>query len=232
MLKLIHEPHFGEKSKLRARQIFYWPNISRDIENFIQNCGMCQLHKKSLPKETLISHDIPSRAWQYVHSDFFEFKGKNFLLMVDAYSKWVEVIHTETKTADELILVCKNKFQQFGIPDIFFADNNPYNSHKFKSFAKNWNFQVVFSSPYHHQSNGLAERYVGIVKEMLKKANNENDLPLLLLEYNSTPLSSFNYSPSQLFLNRTLKTKIPISGKSLEPVLIDSNKVQQMLKNK
>nr|CAI5828457.1 unnamed protein product [Callosobruchus analis] len=197
MLNLIHESHFGiEKSKLRARQIFYWPNMSKDIEDFINNCHICQMNQRSLQKETLMSHELPSRAWQFIHSDFFEYQRKNYLLFVDAYSSWIEVVQTKTKAANELITICKNKFQQFGIPDKMFADNNPYNSYGFKSFANEWNFDLVFSSPYHHQSNGLAERYVGIVKSMLKKAKDPADLPIFLMEYHATPLPKIKYSPS------------------------------------
>ena len=206
--------------------------MASDIENLINNCEICQINRKSLKKETLIPHDIPTRSWQYVFSDFFEFNNNNFLLLVDSYSNWIEVEQTNNKTADEVIFFCKSKFKQFGVPEIFFADNVPYNSKKFKEFAKNWGFEVKFSSPHHHQSNGLAERYVGIVKDMLKKCKNKNDLNICIMEYHTTPLSKIKYSPSQIFLNRTLKTKLPVSEKALQPINIDHQEVQNKLKEK
>lgn len=79
MIKLVHEPHFGiTKSKARARQLFYWPYLSRDIENLIaNNCEKCQLYQRANQKETLINHELPTRPWQYIFSDFFEFNDNN-----------------------------------------------------------------------------------------------------------------------------------------------------------
>lgn len=230
MLKLIHEPHFGiEKSKRRARQVLYWHNMSKQIEDYISKCEICQTNKRSLQKETLMSHDIPKRNWQYIFSDFFEYNGKNYILIVDAYSNWLEVEQTKGKTANDVIKFCISKFSQFGVPDKFFADNVPYNSREFKNFANEWNFECVFSSPHHHQSNGLAEKYVGIVKNMLRKCKTENDLSLFIMEYHTTPIPQMDYSPAQLFLNRVLKTKIPISENALEQTIIDSREIQDKL---
>lgn len=122
MLELIHKPHFGiVKSKLRARQIFYWPRLSNDIEDYIAKCEVCQLNRKSNSKETLINHAIPDRPWQYVFSDFFEFKGQNYLLLVDSFSNWIEVCETKTKNSNDVINFCQEKFSQFGIPEIFYV---------------------------------------------------------------------------------------------------------------
>lgn len=220
MLTLIHEPHFGiQKTKSRARQLFYWPHMSKDIENFIINCKTCQLNQRANQKETLVSHPLPTRPWQYLFSDFFSWHNKNYLLVVDSFSNWVEVTETKTKTCNEVTEFCKRIFSQFGVPDIFYCDNVPYNSRNFKEFASNWNFEIIFSSPHHHQSNGLAERYVGIVKEMLRKANSDRELPVLLMEYRNTPLPNIKYSPAQLLLNRVVKTKIPVSTAILAPTI-------------
>lgn len=136
--------------------------MSTDIENFINNCEVCQINKPANKKETLKVHDLPDRSWQYLFSDFLEYNHKYYLLIVDSYSHWLEVIPVKNKTADVVINICKDIFSKFGIPDKFLADNNPYNSTKFKEFAKAWNFALEFSSPYHHQSNGLAEKYVDL----------------------------------------------------------------------
>nr|CAI5826660.1 unnamed protein product [Callosobruchus analis] len=61
MLALMHETHFGiEKTKQRARQIFYWPGMSSDVEQFIYKCEVCQTNRRSQQKETLVPHEMPS----------------------------------------------------------------------------------------------------------------------------------------------------------------------------
>nr|CAI5841815.1 unnamed protein product [Callosobruchus analis] len=230
MLSLVHEPHFGiTKTKLCVRQLFYWPYLAKDVENLIANCKTCQFNQKSNSKETLISHPVP---WQYVFCDIFEFSKNDFLLLVDSYSNWAEVAQITSKTAENVISFCKKKFAQFGVPDIMYADNNPFSSHKFKNFAQEWNFLLKFSSPYHHQSNGLAERFVGIVKEMLHKEESSKDLHSLLMENRNTSLPNVNYSPAQLLLNKVIKTKIPVSLNTLQPNIPRYDEVQMKLNQK
>lgn len=230
MLQLIHETHFGiQKCKLRARQIMFWPKMSSDIENFVETCEICQLNKPANKKESLVQHDLPERPWQYLHSDFLEYENQYYLLIVDSYSHWLEVYPVKDKTADTVINICKDVFSKFGIPDIFYADNNPYNSVKFKDFGKQWNFQIEFSSPHHHQSNGLAEKYVDITKRMLKKMKSVKNLSYYLLEYRNTPLPSIGYSPSQILLSRLLKSKIPVCVDELLPKIVDSKNLKDKI---
>lgn len=55
MLKLVHEGHLGiEKTKNRARKIFYWPGQASDIESFIKTCRVCEKFAKKNSKETLL----------------------------------------------------------------------------------------------------------------------------------------------------------------------------------
>ncbi|GBN08633.1 hypothetical protein AVEN_20913-1 [Araneus ventricosus] len=43
MLLLLHEAHCGvEKSKARAREVIFWPNINDDIEKTISTCMVCE----------------------------------------------------------------------------------------------------------------------------------------------------------------------------------------------
>ncbi|KAF0687816.1 Uncharacterized protein FWK35_00037704 [Aphis craccivora] len=58
-----------------------------------------------------------------------------------------------------------------------------------RSFAKEWGFQINNTSPNHPMSNGLSEKYVGLVKKMIKKCRETNDeLEDYLLTYRNTPL--------------------------------------------
>nr|CAI5857123.1 unnamed protein product [Callosobruchus analis] len=63
---------------------------------------------------------------------------------------------------------------------------------------------------------------------MLKKAKDPSDLPIILMEYHAASLPKIKYSPSQLFLNRLIKTKIP----SLEPILPNKLDVKTKLQAK
>ena len=61
---------------------------------------------------------------------------------------------------------------------------------------RDYNINHITSSPLHPQSNGLAEKYVQIVKNLFHKAQEEGaDLYKSLMIYRDTPLSSQLQSP-------------------------------------
>lgn len=75
MLALLHGSHQGiEKSKARAREVMYWPGMSRDIEDTITRCNKCSEWRRNNRKEPLISHEVPGRPWQKLGADIFEFR--------------------------------------------------------------------------------------------------------------------------------------------------------------
>jgi len=80
------------------------------------------------------------------------------------------------------------------------------------------------------QSNGLAEKGVGIAKKLLRKAKDSNTSPYLaFLEYRNTPLEC-GYFPSQLLISRRTKSILPITRKALKPQLVNDKNIQRKMK--
>jgi len=121
-----------------------------------------------------------------VATDLFEFQGKMFLLIVDYYSRWIEVLSLADTKATTVIMCLKSVFSRLGIPDIVMSDNGPqYACDAFKQFVSSYQFTHVTSLPLFPQSNGEAERAVRTVKNIMTKSE---DLHLSLLAYRSAPL--------------------------------------------
>ncbi|KAL1447257.1 hypothetical protein WDU94_005579 [Cyamophila willieti] len=217
MLKEIHEGHLGiVKCKSRARDSLFWPSMSMDIQDMIEKCRICVQNSKKNQKEPLIPLPMTSRAWERVATDLFTVDGQDYLVLVDSYSMWIEMFATRKKSAQELIRLMKSSFSRYGVPDTLYSDNQPFNSEPYRLFAREWNFNLVFSSPNYSQSNGLAEKAVGICKSLLKKSKEDNtDLNIALLNYRNTTIAGLSYSPSELFFNRKLKTKLPVNSEIL-----------------
>ena len=219
VLKLLHESHLGvEKMKTRARENFYWPKWSADIEEISSSCSICLSLRPSKQKEPLLPHPVPEYPWEKVGCDIFEFGNHSYLLVVDYFSKYPEIARLPDKTADSVVHACKLIFARFGIPETVMSDNMPFNSHTFKKFCTEWHIKLVTSSPRFPQSNGLAERNVQTIKSLLKKACKAGTDPeIALLEFRTTPLTGFPLSPAQLLMSRNLRTKVPTKVSSLKP---------------
>ena len=137
MLNLIHESHLGiEKCKARARAILFWPGMSNDIYEKVSKCATCATYRRRNQKEPMIAHQIPERPWQKLGTDLCECKGKNYLVVVDYYSKFIETALLPNKTAGTVIRHLKSIFARHGIPEELVSDNMPFNSKEFDEFAK------------------------------------------------------------------------------------------------
>ena len=65
----------------------------------------------------------------------------------------------------------KHIFSKMGIPEVMRSDNEPqYSSSSFKKFAKDWRFQHMTRSPEYSRSNGLAQKTIQTVKNLLEKS--------------------------------------------------------------
>ena len=94
------------------------------------------------------------------------------LVVIDAYSKWVEAIPMGLTSAALTIVQLRKLFAQFGLPTTLVSDNGPqFTAQEFEDFCSSNAIRHIRVTPYHPSSNGLAERAVRVVKEGLKKQN-------------------------------------------------------------
>ncbi|KAL2104348.1 hypothetical protein ACEWY4_001216 [Coilia grayii] len=141
MLRLIHQSHMGiVKSKQRARETLYWPGMSAQIEEVIRNCSLCADFKNKLPRQPLKPTETPKLPFEEVASDLFEFEGQQYILVVDYYSKFIEVNKLKDTRSRTVIETLKAQFGRHGIPATMRTDNGPqYSSKEFREFCKSYN---------------------------------------------------------------------------------------------
>ena len=76
---------------------------------------------------------------------------------------------------------------------------------------KSMSVNHITSSPHYPQSNGLAEKYVGIIKNLFHKAKEEGQFPYTaLMVYRNTPLNRSLQSPMQILQGRQAHTDLPL----------------------
>ena len=83
---------------------------------------------------------------------------------------------------------CKLMFSEYGWSETFISDNVPcYTFEAFSSLMKDYSVNHITSSPHYPQSNGLAEKFVQIVKSLFDMAKEEDkDLFKSLMVYHNT----------------------------------------------
>ena len=217
ILDLLHEGHLGiVKMKQIARSVVWWPKIDQCIELTTSRCSGCLAARKSPPKVQLHPWEPAKTPWDRIHLDFATSKLGKFLICVDAFSKWPEVIPMKNTTAPQLIQVMEILFSRYGLPKKVFSDNGPeFVSDLFDTFLQKKGIKQKTSPVARPASNGLAERHIQTVKSALKKMEDEpgslnHKLAKFLLAYRNAPHSLTNETPAQLFLGRNLRTKLTL----------------------
>ena len=117
VLGIIHQGHLGqEKCLLRARTCVFWPGIRKDIINKVDQCEPCQKYQRKAPKEPILQPQPLCRPWERLSSGMFQFKGQQYLLLTDQYSRFPIIRRLTSTTSSAVIDNLKSIFAEHGIP--------------------------------------------------------------------------------------------------------------------
>ncbi|XP_019531013.3 uncharacterized protein K02A2.6-like [Aedes albopictus] len=201
--------------KAIARSYVYWPSVDKDIVDYVKSCRHCASAAKSPPKVAPVPWPRSTKPWDRVHIDYAgPISGEYYLVIVDSYSKWLEIIPTRSTTTTATVSILKDIFARFGFPATLVSDNGPqFASASFQAFYTENGIDHLTIAPFHPQSNGQAERFVGIFKSSIKKIQEgkgtvREALNTFLTTYRSTPNPSApdGKSPAENMFGRPIRT--------------------------
>ena len=209
MLRRLHDDgHFGlHKTRDRAEQSVWWPEINSDLKSYVTQCSFCQINSPKQRKEPLISTPVPARPWSHLAADICHFSGTTWLVTVDIFSRYLEIQRLINVNSTSVVECLKTLFSQHGIPDLLTTDGGTqFTSATFEEFKRSYSFQHRVTDPHHPSSNGAAERAVRTAKWILK----QKDWHLALLNYRTTAIEAIGCSPAKLLMGRNLQTRLPV----------------------
>ncbi|XP_022795607.1 uncharacterized protein K02A2.6-like [Stylophora pistillata] len=241
MLKELHWEHPGMCGmKAIARSCVWWPKMDEEIEDVVRSCTVCQSTRSSPPCAPLIPWNWPSKPFQRIHVDFCQKEADYFLVVVDSHSKWIEVKHMTSTTADKTIDELRLIFAEHGLPEELVSDNGPqFVSHEFSEFMRKNGIKHTLVPPYHPPSNGAAERSVRVLKEALikqvlegtKGISMKHRLANFLFRYRTTPHSTTGVTPAELRVKRKLRTRLNLVKPDLEQAVQHKQTKQAVYKD-
>ncbi|XP_055614139.1 uncharacterized protein K02A2.6-like [Uranotaenia lowii] len=156
-LDQLHRGHPAtQRMKAIARSYVYWPNIDNEISSYVQACRHCALTAKSPPHSAPSLWPKSNKPWGRVHIDYAgPIGGDYFLLVIDSFTKWPEIVRTSSITSTATINILRELFARFGIPTTLVSDNGPqFCSALFQTFYAENGIQHLTTAPFHPQSNG------------------------------------------------------------------------------
>jgi len=110
--------------------------MSGEIKEVVSQCSVCAEFQPMNHKEPMQTSKVPDRPWSRVAIDLFTLHKKEYVVLVDYYSDFVEVHEIADTTSSTTIQLLKEQFSRHGIPDVFASDNgSQLVSQEFRRFA-------------------------------------------------------------------------------------------------
>ena len=193
---------------------YWWLTMAKDVEAFCKSCGTCQTTKTSTakPKGLLHTLPVPNTLWSSIAMDFVglfpEVHGYNHHLVV--ICQLTSLVHliprvTTVKASDVAWLYLKEIMCLHGLLETIVSDRDPKFISKFwRELHQLMGVKLLMSTAYHHQTDGMSERAIRNVTQVLRGciANDQLDwverLPMVEFAINSTINESSSFTPFEL----------------------------------
>ncbi|SGY38977.1 BQ5605_C003g02116 [Microbotryum silenes-dioicae] len=161
--------HLGDMKTYRTvQQAYFWPNMSRDVKHYVQQCDSCQRTKARTTRIAgkLHSLPVPTQPMADIAIDFVgplpANKGFDRVLMItDRLSGYVRLLPArEADTEAEVAARFHEGWHRlFGLPQSIVSDRDKLFTSKFwTALHKRLNVKLQFSSAFHPETDGRSEK--------------------------------------------------------------------------
>ena len=211
--------HLGQTKTLdRLKQRFYWYGMSRDSDIYVKQCANCNRNKKGnrTPRsaQELYHAGYPMER---VHLDILgpisprSKSGSAYILvMVDQFTKWVELAALPAQNAElTASAFLKHFVVTFGCAlEIHTDQGRNFQSDLFQSFCTLLEITKTRTTPYHPSSNGQVEVFNRVILQMIRSYVSkgikdwDEHLPLIAMALHSMKNRSTGFSANMLMLGR------------------------------
>lgn len=142
-----------------------WLGMAKDVAEYIRCCSFCQKNRPFReapgPNMSLTVYEPFQRlAMDFIGPLPADVDGNIFILVVvDAFSRWVELFPVAAATADVVASALFHICCRYGLPEQILSDNgSQFTSQVVKALMDRLDIDHVFSAPHHHAGNGQVER--------------------------------------------------------------------------
>src|SRR5438477_12563917 len=166
----------------KITDLYYWDQMYKDIQNYVQACEVCQKRAKTKRKEPL--HPIQvGQAFERIGINLVgpllitKQNNRYIIIATDYLTRWPEakaILDIDAEILAKFIfeeIVCRH-----GVPQVILSDNSKNFASKIvKILCEKFLIKHIFSSPYHPQTNGMVERLNRTLCNSLAKVKEQDE---------------------------------------------------------
>ncbi|MBW0505548.1 hypothetical protein O181_045263 [Austropuccinia psidii MF-1] len=165
--------HLSEDRTLeRVKTCSWWSNWRKDVSEYFQTCDRCQKSNRATGKKfgMMIQIQEPKSSWEIAHMDLVkalppegDMSYNAFLVLVDRYNKTPMFLpcHEDDTAMDTAIMIWNKAISHTGSFQNIISDRDPkFTSALWTNLRNLFGAKLSFSTAYHPQTDGLAERMI------------------------------------------------------------------------
>ncbi|KAI5752219.1 hypothetical protein M8J77_014983 [Diaphorina citri] len=214
IIKSIHEGktnHRGiDEVTKEIKEIYYWPNIQKYVQDFVNSCEICLTTKYERRPFKLQYNLTPTtrKPFETVHVDTVALDKTKFLTIVDPFSKFAQAYALKSCQAVEIADKLLESFSHHGLPTNIISDNGgEFKNAVIKEFLSLHKINIHFVSSQHPESNSPVERFHSTLIEHIRLFKNRPEfkgssishlVKYALIAYNNSIHSATNMRPIEI----------------------------------
>ena len=87
--------------------------MAADIKQMVKKCEQCERLKPQNQRESLNQHNNGNGPWDKIGTDLFVIGNRNYLLVIDYFTNFIEIDYIPTLSSKQVIEKLKKKTQPF-----------------------------------------------------------------------------------------------------------------------
>jgi RNase H-like domain found in reverse transcriptase/Reverse transcriptase (RNA-dependent DNA polymerase)/Integrase zinc binding domain len=194
------------KASLSSR--YYWPNMGKDIENYINNCEICQKNRydRSPPVVKFNLTPTASKPFDHIHIDVFRISNHPYLTIIDSFSRYGQAYPISSVSGVSVVAGLLNYITHHGLPFKITADlGTEFKNSDLEDFCKLHKIELHFITSKNSNSNSPVERFHSTLIEHFRclratSADLTADqlMKYAILTYNNSIHSVTKYTPFEI----------------------------------
>ena len=194
----------------------------RMITQFIRQCPCCQVMSRL--KVPILTHPFTCASYnpfEVIHLDHIGPLKKDdhgyeyILVLIDAFSRWIELFPTKSTTALETATCVFQHFGRFGAPEVVHTDRGPaFHNELIEQLLKLSGVEQSLTTAYSKEENAIVER---ANQEVLRHLNailfdvrvhnawSFDQLPMVQRIMNTVEKTTTGITPAELILNNSIR---------------------------
>lgn len=216
---------------------YYWPNMIKDITDYVNTCEICQTSKYERNPPIIKFNLTPtsSKPFEHIHMDVFKILNHSFLTIIDSFSRYGQAYSIPTLSSINIIDNLMIFISHHGLPLKITTDNGKeFKNNCLEDFCKLHKIELHFTTAKNSNSNSPVERLHSTLAEQIrclrvkKPKEPVNDLMRIsIIAYNNTIHTSTDYTPFEI-INGHINSNDPFD---LTDSKIISNYIQNHKEN-